>query len=121
MKRILIVDDDALVRDMLDRLLRRAGYDTETAENGARALSLHRKQPADLVITDILMPEKEGIETLMELHRLTPDVPVIAISGGGRIGPESYLSMATLLGAERAFAKPVDTAQLLRAVGELTA
>jgi YesN/AraC family two-component response regulator len=121
MKRILIIDDDYLVRDMLERLMRKASYDVETAEDGNRALRLHRDNPVDLVITDIIMPEKEGLETITEFRKSPSGVKIIAISGGGRIGPSSYLRMAKLLGADRTFAKPVDTAQLLSAVEELTA
>lgn len=119
MKRILIIDDDFYVRDMMERLLRKARYDVLTADNGARALKMHRREPVDLVITDILMPEMEGLETITELRREAPPVKVIAISGGGRIGPASYLKMAKMLGADRTFAKPVDTARLLATVEEL--
>ncbi len=68
MKRVLIIDDDFYVRDMMERLLRKARYEVMTADNGARALKLHRREPADLVITDILMPEMEGLETISELR-----------------------------------------------------
>lgn len=126
MKRILIIDDDFLVRDMLERLMRKARYDVETAEDGGRAMRLHRRRPVDLVITDIIMPEKEGLETIAEFRKSAPAVKIIAISGGGRIGPSSYLPssylrMAKMLGADRTFAKPVDTAQLLATVEELLA
>jgi YesN/AraC family two-component response regulator len=120
-KRILIIDDDFHVRDMLERLLRRAGYDSQLAENGVEALKMHRENPVDLVITDIIMPEKEGLEIITEFRRDYPSVKLIAISGGGRIGPANYLKMAKLLGAERTFAKPVDTSQLLSAIEELLA
>ena len=121
MKRILIIDDDFYVRDMMERLLRKARYDVLTADNGAQALKMHHREPVDLVITDILMPEMEGLETITELRRKPPPVKIIAISGGGRIGPASYLKMAKMLGADRIFAKPVDTAQLLATVEELLA
>jgi len=121
MKRILIIDDDFLVRDMLERLMRKARYDVETAEDGGRALRLHRRYPVDLVITDIIMPEKEGLETIAEFRKSVPAVKIIAISGDGRIGPSSYLKMAALFGADRTFAKPVDTAQLLFTVEALLA
>ncbi len=121
MKRILIIDDDFFVRDMLERLMRKAGFDVETAENGDDGLTLHRRNPVDLVITDILMPEKEGLETITEFRRFFPRVKVIAISGGGQIGPANYLKMAKLLGADRTFAKPMDTSQLLSSVEELLA
>jgi YesN/AraC family two-component response regulator len=120
-KRILIIDDDFHVRDMMERLLRRAGYDAQLAENGVEAVKMHRENPMDLVITDIIMPEKEGLEIITEFRREYPPVKLIAISGGGRIGPANYLKMAKLLGAERTFAKPVDTSQLLSAIEELLA
>jgi YesN/AraC family two-component response regulator len=120
-KRILIIDDDFHVRDMMERLLRRAGYDAQLAENGVEAVKMHRENPMDLVITDIIMPEKEGIEIISEFKRDYPTVKLIAISGGGRIGPANYLKMAKLLGAEQTFAKPVDTSQLLSAIEELLA
>ena len=121
MKRILVIDDDFHVRDMLERLLRKAGYDAQPAENGAEAVKMHRGNPMDLVITDIIMPEKEGLEVITEFRREYPSVKLIAISGGGRIGSDNYLKMAKLLGAERTFAKPVDTSQLLTAIEELLA
>ena len=119
MKRILIIDDDYLVRGMLERLMRKACYDVETAEDGNRALKLHRDNPVDLVITDIIMPEKEGLETITEFRQSSSGVKIIAISGGGRIGPAGYLKRAKMLGADRTFAKPVDTAKLLSAVQEM--
>jgi YesN/AraC family two-component response regulator len=121
MKRILVIDDDFHVRDMLERLLRKAHHDVETAADGAEALRRHRQSPVDLVITDIIMPEKEGLEMIAEFRKEYPSVKLIAISGGGRIGPANYLKLATLLGAERTFAKPVDTSQLLSAIEELLA
>ncbi len=121
MKRILIIDDDFFVRNMLERLMGKACFDVETAENGDNGLTLHRRNPVDLVITDILMPEKEGLETITEFRRFFPRVKVIAISGGGQIGPANYLKMAKLLGADRTFAKPMDTSELLSAVEELLA
>jgi YesN/AraC family two-component response regulator len=120
-KRILIIDDDFHVRDMMERLLRRAGYDAQLAENGVEAVKMHQENPMDLLITDVIMPEKEGLEIITEFRRDYPSVKLIAISGGGRIGPANYLKMAKLLGAERTFAKPVDTSQLLSAIEELLA
>jgi YesN/AraC family two-component response regulator len=121
MKRILIIDDDFFVRDMLERLVRKACYDVETAENGVHAMRLHRENPVDLVITDIIMPEKEGLETITELRKSFPAVKIIAISGGGRIGPAQYLKMAEILGADRTFSKPFNPSELIAAVEELLA
>ena len=83
------------------------------------ALQKHAAHPADLIITDIVMPEKEGIETIMELRRSSPTIPIIAISGGGHETPENYLILAERLGANKSFAKPVDREKMLQAVGEL--
>jgi DNA-binding NtrC family response regulator len=117
--RILIIDDDVQILNMLRQTLEREGYDVLKASNGKQGIRLYREEPVDLIITDIIMPEKEGIETILELKRDYPDVKIIAISGGGRIGPEEYLDMAEKLGAQRTFIKPVERKQLLNAVRNL--
>jgi len=119
MARILIIDDDVQILDMLRQTLECEGYEVVDATNGKEGIRLYRENPADLIITDIIMPEKEGIETIIELKRNFPDVKIIAISGGGRITPEGYLSMAKRLGANRTFEKPVERDELLAAVREL--
>lgn len=119
MFRILVVDDDEGVRHYLRELLERSGYEVVEAVNGAKALSLYKANPTDLVITNILMPEKEGLETIRELRRGFPGVKIIAISGGGQIGPSDYLAVAQRLGAARTFSKPFDQKKLLGAVEEL--
>src|SRR5688572_234064 len=86
MQRILVIDDDEQVRALLYEILDRAGFKVVEATNGVEGLKLYRAQPADLVITDLIMPEKEGVETILELRREFPDVRVVAISGGGRNG-----------------------------------
>jgi len=95
------------------------GYDVTEASGGEEGIEMFHKNPADLIITDIIMPDKEGIETIMELKKDFPGVRIIAISGGGRIGAEYYLDMAEQLGAVRTFAKPVDLKELLEAVREI--
>ncbi len=119
MKRILVIDDDVQVRQMLKQMLQRAGYEVVDAADGAEGIKLYRDEPTDLVITDIIMPEKEGIETIMELNRDFPDVKIIAISGGGRIDSRDYLEMARKWGTDRTFSKPFDRAQLLEAIQQL--
>ncbi|MDM8524030.1 response regulator transcription factor [Desulfococcaceae bacterium HSG8] len=120
MKRILVIDDEDQVRSMLRMMLEREGYEVEDAENGEVGIRLFRKKPADVVITDILMPEKEGIETIIELRRDFPGAKIIAISGGGRLrSPEIFLKMAKKFGADRIFPKPVERDELLDAVKEL--
>lgn len=119
MKRILVIDDDIQVRQMLKQTLQRAGYEVAAAADGNEGIKLYRDEPTDLVITDIIMPEKEGIETIMELKRDFPDVKIIAISGGGRVVPGNYLEIAHRLGADRTFAKPFDRVELLEAIQQL--
>lgn len=120
MVRILIIDDDPQILNMLGQTLEREGHKVVNAPNGKEGLKLYRENPTDLIITDLIMPEKDGIETIMELRRDFPDVKIIAISGGGHIDAELYLSMARKLGVQRTFAKPVGKAELLKSVRELT-
>ena len=119
MARILVIDDDELVLDMLYESLTLEGYDVLKASNGQQGLKLYREEPVDLIITDLIMPEKEGIETIIELRQDFPDVKIIAISGGGRIGKKDYLHMAKIFGVQRTFKKPVAREQLLDAIREL--
>jgi len=116
---ILLIDDEIELRATVSRLLQRAGYEVVTAANGAEALATARFVRADLVITDIIMPEKEGLETIAELRREFPELPVIAVSGGGVVDPGSYLTIAQRLGADRALAKPFGFQELLSTVREL--
>ncbi|MDM8549209.1 response regulator [Desulfobacterales bacterium HSG2] len=119
MARILIIEDDSLVRSMLKATMEREGHEVLDAPDGIKGAKLYREKSADLVITDIVMPDKEGIETILELKRLSPGLKIIAISGGGRIGPETYLELAGKFGAERTFVKPIDRKELVKAVQEL--
>ena len=119
MARILIIDDEPQLLDMLGQTFEREGYDIVKASNGKEGIKLYRENPVDLIITDIIMPEKEGIETIFELRKDFPDLKIIAISGGGRIEPEEYLDIAKKIGAQRTFAKPVAREDLLNAVREL--
>lgn len=121
MARILVVDDDVQVRKLLEKLLERAGHQVITAADGREGLSAFGRAPADLVVTDLIMPEKEGIEMILEIRQANPAVKIIAISGGARIAPENYLRMAQSLGAGRTFSKPVDRDALLAAVSEMLA
>lgn len=116
MPTILLVDDDEQFRAMLHQTLEGAGYGVHGAANGKMALELYRRSPADLVVTDLVMPEQEGIQTIMDLRKINPEVKIIAISGGGRLGPRDYLVMAKLLGAKRTLAKPFRQADFLDAV-----
>jgi PAS domain S-box-containing protein len=117
--RILIIDDDVEIRVMLRNILEHTGYEVVDAPDGKVAMRLHRNEPADLIITDLIMPKKEGIETIVELKRDFPEVKIIAISGGGSSGPKDYLSIAKQMGAMRIFTKPLEQDVLLEAVREL--
>jgi DNA-binding response OmpR family regulator len=119
MIRILVVDDDFQMREMLGVILERKGYDVKTAPDGKAAMQLQSKKPFDIVITDIIMPEKEGLETISDLRRGYPQLKIIAISGGGRHRPEGYLELARQLGADRVLAKPFGSWEILGAVREL--
>jgi len=116
---ILVIDDDDQLRGMLRQTLERVGYDVADAPNGKEGIRLFRENPADLVITDIIMPEKEGMETIIDLRREFPEVKIIAMSGGGRIGPEDYLQDAKVFGAQCTLTKPLNRNELLEAVREL--
>ncbi|GBC62334.1 response regulator [Desulfonema ishimotonii] len=121
MARILIIDDEPQIRNMLKQMVERAGYDAEIAENGRDGLKLNAENPADLIITDIFMPEKEGIETIMALRKDHPDTKIIAISGGGCKGQVNYLKVAKSLGAMRTLNKPIERHRLLETIQELLA
>jgi len=120
MARILVIDDDDHVRTMLRLTLEQAGYEILDAPNGKVGIDIYRESPTDLIITDLIMPEKEGVETIQELRRDYPAVKIIAISGGGRVSPEEYLPLAEMFGAQRVFSKPFGRDDLLQAIQELT-
>ena len=120
MKRILVIDDDIQVRQMLRQTLERQGYEVVDAPDGKEGLRLYRQVPTDLIITDIIMPKKEGVETIIEFKRDFPDVKIIAISGGGRrVDAQNYLSYMKGLGVSHVFTKPFEREELLEAIQEL--
>jgi DNA-binding response OmpR family regulator len=119
MARILVIDDEPSVRELLYAILIEEGYEVVEAADGKAGMRLFQESPADLVITDLIMPEKEGIETIMDLRRDFPDVKIIAMSGGGIIQAEDYLGMARGVGAHRGFEKPFGVSDMLKAVREL--
>ena len=106
--KILVIDDDHMVRYALSRILQRSGYDVVTASDGKRGMMLVREELPDIVITDIIMPEQEGIETIGLLRHQYPQMKIIAISGGGRIRNIDFLEMARSLGADDVISKPFE-------------
>ena len=119
MAHILIIDDDPQILDMLGQTLKHEGHEVVKALDGKEGLKLYRENPADLLITNMIMAETEGIEIIMEFQRDFPYVKIIAISGGGRIEPEEYLYIARMLGVQKTFAKPFSLEELLKAVNKL--
>ena len=118
MKRILVIDDEELMLTYLRDLLEAEGYEVITAANGAEGLALFETDPVDLVITDIIMPVKDGLDTILELKKQSPDLPVIAISAGGNIPKERYLAVASYMKNTKTLAKPFTRDQLISAVQE---
>jgi DNA-binding response OmpR family regulator len=119
MSTILVVDDELELRVSLSRFLQRSGYEVFTAANGHEGIALTRFIRVNVVVTDILMPEKEGLETIRQLRREFPGLKLIAVSGGGVVDPVNYLSLARKLGVDRTFAKPFSFFELGAAIREL--
>ena len=121
MARILVIDDEPLICEMLHEVLTGIGHDVAVASDGREAVKLMRSWPADLVITDIFMPEQDGLSTIEELRRVHPDAKTIAISGGSRIRDADVLKWAAELGASYVFQKPLEWPDLLAAVDDCLA
>jgi CheY-like chemotaxis protein len=119
MARILLIDDDDAVRAMLSFTLDHYGHIVTEARDGREGLELFARTEVDLVITDIVMPEMEGLALLMELRKKQPPVKIIAMSAGGRQGAADYLQAAKLMGASRVLPKPFSNDALLAAIKEL--
>ena len=116
MASILLVEDDSQLRSMLKLFLTESGYEVSEAADGKRVSAMHQQQQFDLVITDVVMPDIEGLELIMELRRIDQNVPIIAMSGGGQRGGQAYLTIARKLGAQHVLTKPFSNQQLLEAV-----
>ncbi|MFK7915938.1 MAG: response regulator [Pseudomonadales bacterium] len=121
MSSILVVDDDAQVLELMSQMLRLEGHSVTAAHNGIEAEDKFEKDHFDLVITDLIMPEREGLETITRLRQATAALPIIAISGGGRIGAQDYLESAAQLGANATITKPFNRTDLVATVSELLA
>jgi len=116
MARILVIEDDDQIRTILREVLELEGYDVVEARDGREGVKIYREKSFDLVITDMVMPQKDGIETIADLQAMSPEVKIIAISGGDRLGPEPYLAIAKGFGAANVFTKPFMIRELLEAV-----
>lgn len=118
MFKILIVDDEVQIRESLKIFLERNGYTVTVASDGAEALLRISSELFNLVVMDIIMPEKDGVELLVEIRKVDKSMPVIAMTGGGRIGKQNYLQMAKALGANAVLTKPYDLDEFLSIVKE---
>jgi DNA-binding NtrC family response regulator len=119
---VLVIDDDSTVREIVREILEDAAFEVVTATNGREGMRLFQSLTPALVITDIIMPEQEGIETITLMHQQRPDARILAMSGGGRIGNADVLEIAHRLGANEILAKPFDPDELVatarRCLGE---
>ncbi len=119
MKKILLIDDEELTLIFLQKVLLEEGYDVIVASDGESGLEKFRENPADLVITDMVMPVKDGLSTILELRQINENVPIVAISGGGAIAKERYLAVASTLENVRTLAKPMKMAEFRKVVREM--
>jgi CheY-like chemotaxis protein len=119
MARILVIDDDTVLRELMTEVLRDEGHDVHAAADGTEAMQLTRQEMFHLVVTDILMPGKQGIDTILELKSRFPAIKILAISGGGQGAAAGYLQAAASMGAQKTLAKPFLVEAFLEAVREL--
>lgn len=115
---VLIIDDDEIINEMISVLLQSHNYKTLSAHNGNEGLDILQNEEIDLVITDIIMPDKEGLQTIREIKSISPNTPIVAISGGGKHNAD-YLAMANLMGAIHTFRKPFNHDEFLSAIKDL--
>ena len=119
MPTILLIDDEAPLRKMLKILLERNGFQVLEAPDGHHGVALYKAHHPDLVITDLIMPEKEGLEVIRELKAFDPNIKIIAVSGGGIVDPMMYLKLARQFGAQYALSKPISNTDLLSTINSL--
>lgn len=116
MARILVIDDEPLVCETFQLILEQAGHEIVVAADGKQGIEKFSARPTQIVVTDIMMPEKEGIETIADLRRISPDVKIIAVSGGTQIRNVDFSQLAKKYGADHTLQKPVKRATLLETV-----
>ena len=117
-KRILIIDDEPMTLELLYEVLTREGYEVVQADNGVEGVKLFKEQPCDLLVTDMVMPVQDGLQTIFELRNDYPRLPVIAISAGGTVPKERYLAVAGYLDRIQTIPKPFAPAELIKVVKE---
>jgi DNA-binding response OmpR family regulator len=119
MPGVLIVEDDKELREMLKMSLIRRNFTVIEAENGKDAITHFKPFITDLVVTDLIMPEEDGLKVVIKLRELKPSIKIIAISGGGKVGPGSYLNLAKALGADAIYSKPFSINELIAKIEQL--
>jgi CheY-like chemotaxis protein len=119
MPGVLIVDDDKDLREMIKTSLIRRKYTVLEAENGKEAIMHFKPTLTDLVVTDLIMPDEDGLKVIIKLKEIKPSIKIIAISGGGKVGPGSYLNLAQALGADAIYSKPFSINDLISKIEEL--
>ena len=119
MPGVLIVEDDKELREMLKLSLLRRNFTVLEAENGKAAITHFKPLITDLVVTDLIMPEEDGLKVVIKLRELKPSIKIIAISGGGKVGPGSYLNLAKALGADAIYSKPFSINDLIAKIEQL--
>jgi len=115
---VLVVDDEPLIRELFGTALIAAGMACDSASDGNGALIKLEQRLYDALVIDIIMPDREGVETIIEVRKRWPEMFIIAISGGGRVGPEDFLKLAKAVGADRTLTKPFTPSQLLATLAE---
>ncbi len=119
MAQIIVIDDDQFIRKSLQRMLEKEGHTVKIAEDGEKGLELVRNEMPDLIIIDIVMPNKEGIETINELLKKYPGIKIIAMSGGGqRLDAAQYLHLALKIGVRATIKKPYERSEMVKLVSE---
>ncbi len=118
MSKILVIEDDKKLRELMCETLTEHEYEVRSARNGAMGLQLLEEASVDLVISDIFMPEKDGLEVIREIRTVSPDMKIIAVSGGGRLGKETYLMAAKRMGANHVLGKPFNLQEFIDLVRE---
>lgn len=119
MKKILLVDDEEMIRKMVVAVFNHSEYSITEVCNGVEALKVLETASFDLIITDVIMPDCDGIELVMSVRKKLPDIKVVVMSGGGRVQADHYLNLAEKLGATRVFEKPFDTMEFRQVVHDL--
>jgi len=119
MHKVLVIEDESGLREMIKTTLIRRKYTVTEASNGKEALIHFKPSMTDLVVTDLIMPEEDGLKVIMKLKELKPSIKIIAISGGGKAGPGGYLNLAKALGAHAVISKPFSINDLVNKIEEL--